>query len=326
MRQLKIANLKLSSQILLAPMVDVTDLPYRIICRKAGASLAYTEMLYIDAILNKNEKTKSLMKTSKEDKPIGIQITGSSPIQFKKLIPYTKPYNLVDLNCGCPSLRITGNQAGSYLLNNPKKIESMIKILKSGNLIVTVKIRLGFKKNNVLKIAKIIEKAGADALTLHPRLATHGNSIPANHIYTKKLSRNLTIPLIANGDIFTPQKAAELLDFADGIMIARGAIGNPLIFSRITHYLKTGREKSTPLSQNISLFQEYLKLAKKYGLVDINRIKYLASNFTKGIKYASITRQKVTSAKTIIEIEELMVEIKKASKINEELNENSYNL
>jgi tRNA-dihydrouridine synthase B len=307
MKTLTINNIKLKNPLLLAPMVDVTNLPYRLICRQAGCSLAYTEMLYIDAILHNNSKTLNLMKTSKEDKPIGIQITGNSPEEFKKFIPYAKPFNLIDINCGCPSMRITGNQAGSYLLQNPEKIAKMIKILKSANLTVTAKIRLGFKKNNVLKIAKAIEKAGADALTLHPRLATQSASTPADHKYTKLLSRSLTIPIIANGDIFNEEKAAELLDFADGIMLARSAIGDPLIFKRILHYIKTGKKIETTQNQNIQILKKYLLLSNKISNpIDLQRIKYVTSNFLKGTHGSANQRKKIMSLSSLEAIQKFI--------------------
>src|SRR5690606_28555440 len=149
---------------------------------------------------------------------------------------------------------------------------------------------------------KEIEKAGADALTLHARLAIHGRSIPADHSWTKKLKEKISIPLIANGDIFNPQDAEKLIEFADGVMIARGAIGDPLIFTRTLHYLKTHKEKTTSPKQNIKLFLNYLKLAKKHELEDISRIKYLGSNFLKNFQGASQARQKLMALKTPQEI------------------------
>lgn len=302
MKTLKIGKIKLKNPLFLAPMVDVTDLPYRLICKKAGAAMAYTEMIYIDAILHENEATKRHMQTIPKEKPIGIQITGNNEKEFEKVIPYLKQYNLVDLNCGCPSIRITGNEAGSYLLKNPNKIAKMIKILKKANIPVTAKIRLGFDKNNVLKIAKKIEKAGADALTVHARLAIHGNSIPADWNEIKKVKQSLKIPVIGNGDIRTGADAKKMLEFADGIMIGRAAIGDPLIFKRILHYLKTGEELPIDVKANLKLFKEYLKLSKKYNSIDIPRIKYLGANFIKGIHQAGKLRQELMQCKTYEEI------------------------
>jgi tRNA-dihydrouridine synthase len=160
-------------------MVDVTDLPYRLICRRAGAAMAYTEMLNIGAILHENKKTLNMLKTSREDSPSGIQITGPRVTDFKKVVPYLKKFEIVDINCGCPSIRIMDNASGSYLLKTPLKIARYIEVLKDAGYIATAKIRLGFKKNNVLTVAKAVEKAGADALTLHARLSHESYKVPA---------------------------------------------------------------------------------------------------------------------------------------------------
>lgn len=309
MKTLTIGPLKLKNPIILSPMVDITDLPYRLICRKAGASLAYTEMLYIDAILHENKKTQGLLKTIPSDKPVGLQITGNSPNEFSKLIPYTKPFDLIDINCGCPSLRIAGNKAGSYLLKNPSKIAKMIRILKKSNKPVTAKIRLGYKSNNALSVSKKIEKAGADAITVHARLAIHGSSVPADWSQIKKIKKSLGIPVIGNGDILSPEKAAEMLDICDGAMIARGAIGDPYIFQRISKYLKTGRVPQFDQKKNLQAFLKYLDLAKKHDLIDLNRIRYLGTKFIKGFPNSAKTREKLVKLKSIKEIKSLIKNI-----------------
>jgi nifR3 family TIM-barrel protein len=302
MSQLKIANISFKNRLFLAPMVEVTDLPYRLICRKSGASMAYTEMLYIDAITHENEKTKQLMQTSKEDKPIGIQVTGTSPKEFQNSLKYFKPYDLIDLNCGCPAIRIMGNKAGSYLLTSPKKISKIIKILKTAEKPVTAKIRLGFSENTVLKIAKEIEKAGADAITVHARLANQGYSIPADLSQIKKVKDTVGIPVIGNGDILSGESAAKMLDVADAAMIARGAIGNPLIFKNILSYLRTGKEVPFNFKANIKLFREYLDLAKKHNCINVQRIKYIGTNFLKGTEGASSLRNDLMQLKSFEEI------------------------
>ncbi len=294
---LKIGNLKLKNPLLLSPMVDVTDLPYRLLCRKAGASIAYTPMLYTSQLLNKNEATQKLIKTNKADSPLGIQITGSKLEEFERCIPILKKFALVDINCGCPSIRITGNQAGSYLLKNPDKIQDIIKLLKSHGLTVTAKIRLGFKINNVLEVAKAIEKAGADALTVHTRLATEGSSIPAQHEWIKRIRKEISIPLIANGDIFTGKDAETLLKQCDGIMISRGAFGNPLIFKQLLTYLKTGKEIQITKKDRIKQLKEYIKLSEKYKVQDPSRLKYIAPQFLKGFDGASQLRENILKLK-----------------------------
>jgi len=297
MKILKIGQLKLKNPLVLAPMLNITDLPYREICRKAGASLCYSEMVHVSALLHENEKTKQMLLTNEKDMPLGIQITGSSLKDFKKAIPLLKKYTLVDLNCGCPSERIKGSKAGSYLLNSPMKIFKIVRLLKSSGLIVTAKIRLGYAKNNALEIAKTIEKAGADAIIVHARLANQGYDSKADWQWIRKIKESVRIPVIGNGDVFSGKDAKKMLGLCDGVMIARGAIGNPLIFNNILYYLKTGKERKIDFGKNLNLFLEYLDLCLKYDLVDLPKIKHLACHFIKGIEGAAKIRDGIMKCK-----------------------------
>ncbi|MBI2631507.1 tRNA-dihydrouridine synthase family protein [Candidatus Pacearchaeota archaeon] len=308
MKSFKIGNIKLKNPLLLAPMVDVTDLPYRLICRKAGAALAYTEMLNVGAILHENEKTRRLMKTCADDRPIGIQITGPKVSEFRTVIPILKTgnYDLIDINCGCPSIRTLDNESGSFLLKKPEKIASYIKILKDNGFITTAKIRLGFRNNNIVKIAKLIEKSGADALTIHARLAHDSYKIPADWKFISDVKKQIGIPVIGNGDITDGKQTTEMLKIADGAMIARAAIGDPLIFKRILNYLKTGKEEGFDFSSNIKMFDEYLRLAKKYEVCDLPRIKFIGANFLRNVKGAAKMRADLMQKKSLEEIEEFV--------------------
>ncbi len=306
MKSFKIGNTRIQNPVFLAPMVDVTDLAYRMLCRNY-IGMAYTEMINIGAILNENKKTLGMMKTCKSDNPIGLQVTGRNVGEFKELVDRNelKNYNLIDINCGCPSLRITGNSSGSYLLKNPEKIGEMIKILKKDN-IVTAKIRLGFKKNNVLVVAKAVEKAGADALTVHARLANQGSSVKADWKWIKKVKREIGIPVIGNGDVFSGEDASKMLDVCDGVMVARGAIGNPLIFREIQRYLRTGKEREISKEERIGEFKEYLELVKKYDIVDLGKIKYLGGRFFRGFDGAGKLRGDFMKLKDYNEIESFL--------------------
>lgn len=298
MKSFSIGPIKLKNPLLLAPMVDVTDLPYRFLCRKAGAAMAYTEMLNIGSILHTNQKTLNAIKTNHEDTPSGVQITAPRVSDFKKVIPHLKSFDIVDINCGCPSIRITDNASGSYLLKTPHKIARYIQVLKEAGYTTTAKIRLGFKKNNVLKVAKVLEKAGADALTLHARLSTHSYKIPAEWKWFSEVKKNVSIPVIGNGDVDSGKKAAAMLDLVDGCMIARAAIGDPLIFSRVLYYLKTGNEPEVDYKKNLEQFLVYLELAKKYEVIELPRIKFLGSNFLRGFEGAAAARAQFMQIKS----------------------------
>ena len=295
MGSLKIGNIKLKNRLFLSPMVDVTDVAYRMLCRREGAGMAYTEMINIGAILNENTKTLGMLKTAKEDKPVGLQVTGRNVDEFKKLseLDVVRKFDLVDLNCGCPSTRITGNQSGSYLLQDPEKIGKMIRVLKEKDLIVTAKIRLGFKKNEVMKISKEIEKAGADLLTIHARTAVQRNRDMPQWEEIAKVKREIGIPVVGNGGIVNGKTVKEMLEIADGVMIAGAAIGNPFVFREIQRYLKTSKEKEITKEERINSYLNYIDLAEKYGVVDLGRVKFLGGWFLRGFDGAANAREKL---------------------------------
>jgi tRNA-dihydrouridine synthase B len=311
MKRVKIGDLILKNPLFLAPMVDVTDLAYRIICRRSGCAMAYTEMLQVEALkLGLNEKALKLkLMTNSKDKPLGIQITGRKVSDFREIIPQLREYNLVDLNCGCPGHLTIDHGSGSYLMKNPNKIVSIIKLLKNNDLTVSVKIRLGFNKNNVLELAKKIDSAGADALTLHPRLASQGRTDKSDWTWFSKVKDNIGIPLIGNGDIFKPQDAKEVLNVCDGVMIARGAIGNPFIFKQTLNYLDTGKIKEISFKDNLKLYLDYLNLARKYDLLKMSKVKYIGGKFLRGFDGAPDKRNEFMGLKSYNDIELFIKEL-----------------
>lgn len=304
----KIGDIKLKNGLFLAPMVDVTDCAYRLLCRDYGAAMAYTEMIYVDAILHENSRTNSLMKIASSERPIGLQVTGNNADEFTKLskLKLLDDYDLIDINCGCPSSRIVGNEAGSFLLNDPNKIASMIKILKNTGRTVTAKIRLGYKNNNVMEVSKKIEKAGADLLTIHARTASQKSSDKPDWSWIAKVKREIGIPVVGNGGVVDGASAKQMLEICDGAMVASAAIGNPFVFREILRFLKTGKEKEITKKEKITCFLEYVKLASKYDVFDTSRVKYIGTNFLKGFDGASDARVSLMKTKSIKDVRALL--------------------
>ena len=294
------------NRLFLAPMVDVTDCAFRLLCREQGVGMAYTEMLYTNAILHDNLPTKKLMTIGgRADRPLGLQVTGNNVLEFNKLskLSVLQNYDLVDINCGCPSVKIVGSEAGSFLLKDPDKIASMIGVLKDSGLTVTAKIRLGYKLNNVMEISKKVEKAGADLLTIHARTSEQRNSEPADWSWITKVKREIGIPIVGNGGVVDGKTASEMLDIADGAMIASAAIGNPFVFRNILSYLKTGKEKEITKKERVDSFKEYFKLANKLDVFEMSRLKYLGANFLKGFDGATSYRVELMKVKTLDQAE-----------------------
>lgn len=306
---MKIGNIKLKNRLFLAPMVEVTDCAYRLLCRSEGAAMAYTEMIYVDAILHENSRTQGLMKIAgRKDRPVGLQVTGNNLSEFTKFskLKILDDYDLIDINCGCPSSRIVGNEAGSYLLRTPEKIGDMIKTLKDAGHIVTAKIRLGFKNNNVLEVSKVVEKAGADLLTIHARTADQKYTDAPDWNWIAKVKREIGIPVVGNGGVVSGESASKMLDICDGAMVASAAIGNPFIFREILRYLKTGKEKEITKKDRLSGFYEYVKLAEKNDVFEMSRVKYIGSNFLKGFDGASVARVGLMKCKSVKDVNGLL--------------------
>lgn len=256
--KLKIGNLEIEHNIALAPMAGVTDLPFRLLCKEQGCGLMCTEMVSAKAMLYKNKNTGPLLETRPEERPLAVQIFGSDPEIMSEMASRLEegPYDIIDINMGCPVPKVVNNGEGSALMKNPKLVEAiltaMVKKLKKP---VTVKFRKGFNDElvNAVEIARIAESCGVSAVAVHGRTREQYYSGKADWDIIRQVKEAVKIPVFGNGDVFTPQDAKRMLceTGCDGVMIARGAKGNPWIFKQINHYLETGEGLPSPSREEL---------------------------------------------------------------------------
>ena len=263
LKKIKIKDLELENNLILAPMAGVTDLPFRKICKEFEPGLVCTEMVSSKAIYHDDTKTKLLMNTDGEKRPISMQIFGSDEETMGYAAKYvSKIADIVDINMGCPAPKVVKNGDGSKLLLDIEKAEKVIKsVVKNSTKPVTLKIRKGWDCNNIVAIefAQMAEKAGVSAITIHGRTRTEMYSGKVDLDIIKKVKESVKIPVIGNGDIVDEESALKMFEYTgvDGIMIGRGTFGNPWIFERIKYYLETG-EKLPPVTN-----EEKLRVIKK---------------------------------------------------------------
>ncbi len=306
---MKIADLKIPGNILLAPMSNVTNLPFRLMCRQYGASLTYSEMISADAVIYENKKTINRGISCEDERPLGIQIFGNSPeIMTNAALKIEEVYRpeIIDVNFGCPAKLLTKDGCGSALLKSPGLIHEIVEKL-SDNLStpVTAKIRILPDMDKTLEIAHLIESAGASAITVHGRTRQQQYSGKADHDYVRKIKQELSIPVIANGDIVDEISAQQTLEYTecDGIMIGRAAMGNPFLFKRISHYLETGELlEYEECSQRVADIREYFGLLEEYELMNTVHIKAQAQWFTRGMRNGRHIRKNIDTAAGIEEI------------------------
>ncbi len=304
LNKLKIGKIETPGHLLLAPMADVTNLAFRLLCRQHGADLTYTEMISADALINENRKSFLKGLSSSEDRPFGVQIVGSSPDKLRKAALFVENEygpEIIDVNMGCPVQRITGTECGSALLNSPKLVYEIISELTDAlKTPVTAKIRILESDEKTLEIAHLIEKAGAFALTVHGRKAEQMYSGSSDFAVIRMVKSELSIPVIANGDIRDEESAESALDFTgcDGLMIGRAAMGNPFIFRRIRHYLETGEKLEVDRqAQQLEDFETYVTLLEEHDLFSSLNLRMHAHWFTKGLHGSRQIREKINNLK-----------------------------
>ena len=316
LKKLKIGNVILENNILLAPMAGITNLPFRIMCEKFNPGLVCTEMVSSKGLFYDDKKTEKLLNMKNEKRPVAVQIFGNDieamAYSAKKI---SKIADIIDINMGCPAPKVVKNGDGSKLMLDIELSRKIIQaVVENSSVPVTVKIRKGWDKDhiNCIEFAKMAEQAGACAITIHGRTRDEFYSGTADWEIIKKLKQEVSIPVIGNGDIKSPQDALKMFEFAgvDGIMIGRAAIGNPWIFMQIQEYLQNGKIIEISNEKRLKIILEHIELqVEEVGEnTGIKEMRKHMTYYLKGLKDASAIRQKINTIETKNELVECITE------------------
>ena len=316
-KPLKIGSVTLPNNLILAPMAGVTDLPFRLLCKEQGAGLLCMEMVSAKAILYKNRNTESLLEIDPRENPVSLQLFGSDPEIISNIAHQIedRPFDILDLNMGCPVPKIVNNGEGSALMKNPKLAGEIIReTVKAIDKPVTVKIRKGFDDEhiNAVEMAKIAEDAGAAAVAVHGRTREQFYSGRADWDIIRQVKEAVSIPVIGNGDLLTAEDviAMEAQTGCDGFMIARGAQGNPWIFRQILHYFETGEHLAKPTLEEVTqmiLRHARMMLEFKGEYIGIREIRKHAAWYTAGYPNSARLRVAINNVESFEALEELLI-------------------
>ncbi|MGE5630968.1 MAG: tRNA dihydrouridine synthase DusB [Caulobacteraceae bacterium] len=313
---MQIGNVKLQNNVFLAPMAGVTDMAFRILCKRQGCGLTYTEMVSAKGLFYNNENTEILLEVSEEEKPAAVQVFGSDPevVALAAKGAMHRGASIIDINMGCPTPKIVKNGDGSALMKRPDLVRDIVRYtVKAVNLPVTVKIRKGWDETsiNAVEIASIAAEEGAAAVTVHGRTREQFYSGTADWDIIKQVKRAIDIPVIGNGDIQTPQDAGKILEDTgcDAVMIGRAAQGNPWIFGRTIKYLRTGLLPPEPaFEERIEMVMQHMNMVieLKGEEVGIKEMRKHAAWYLKGMPGSAKVKTEIYKLTRVSEVKDIL--------------------
>lgn len=298
-----IGSINIDKAIVLAPMEDVTDLPFRVICKRLGADIVYTEFVNSEGLIRDSKKTKEKLRFLDEERPFAIQIYGAEELSMEgaaKIAESQKP-DLIDINCGCWVKDVALRGAGAGLLRDLPKMERIVRsVVDAVKIPVTVKTRLGWDSESIriVEVARMLEQAGVKALTVHCRTRAQGHKGDPDFSWIPSIKAAVNIPIFINGSIETPERIKELFETSgcDGIMIGRGAIDNPWIFRQAKHFMRTGlRAPENTVAERLEVLLEHLRLSVEFKgeRKAILEFRKYYSGYFKGLPHSAKVRQEL---------------------------------